>query len=471
MPKPVARAAQRPGGDAGAVAERRDGRLHAFAHAGAHAVGVADHLRHRGPGHAGLPGHVVDRDRSPACCSTWQNCRPFSVAPSRRPQSDARNFETFRSESCARRVDRSTVMPVTSEIGLHRCTADPPTPTQRSPRRSIHLEVHMRFGTSRRGSVAVAFLAAGALSLSACSGLGGSDDSSSGNEITFLTNNDPNNLVIAEAVIKAFEEANPDIDVKLDTRPGGGRGRQPGQDPAVDRRHGRRVRVQLRVPVPGDRAHDEPDSRHRRALGRRPGRHLQGGRQRRRRRLRLAVADHHRRRRSSTTSRCTRSSGSRSPRRGTSSWPTTRRSRRRASLRSSRPSATPGPRRSSCSPTTTTSRRRTRAGPRSTRTTRRSSPRRPRPRKASSTCRTSRKRDSSTRTTRRPSSPRASRRSPPARRRTTRCSRSASPPSRRGLPGQGRRRGLLRHAGRRRRLERRHHLDAVGPVHPEDRRG
>ena len=68
------------------------------------------------------------------------------------------------------------------------------------------------------------FLTAGALSLSACSGLGGSDDSSSGNEITFLTNNDPNNIVIAEAVIKAFEEANPDIDVKLDTRPGGAEG-------------------------------------------------------------------------------------------------------------------------------------------------------------------------------------------------------------------------------------------------------
>ena len=82
----------------------------------------------------------------------------------------------------------------------------------------------MRFPTSRHGSLAVAFLAAGALSLSACSGLGGSDDSSSGNEITFLTNNDPNNIVIAEAVIKAFEEANPDIKVKLETRPGGGDG-------------------------------------------------------------------------------------------------------------------------------------------------------------------------------------------------------------------------------------------------------
>lgn len=82
----------------------------------------------------------------------------------------------------------------------------------------------MRFGTSRRGAVAIVFLAAGALSLSACGGLGGSGDSSSGNEISFLTNNDPNNVKIAEAAIKAFEKANPDITVKLDTRPGGAEG-------------------------------------------------------------------------------------------------------------------------------------------------------------------------------------------------------------------------------------------------------
>ena len=62
------------------------------------------------------------------------------------------------------------------------------------------------------------------MSLSACSGLGGSDDSSSGNEITFLTNNDPTNIKIAEAVVKAFEEANPDINVKVESRPGGAEG-------------------------------------------------------------------------------------------------------------------------------------------------------------------------------------------------------------------------------------------------------
>ena len=85
----------------------------------------------------------------------------------------------------------------------------------------------MRFGTSRRGALAAAALVAGSLSLSACSAgsLGSSEGDSEGKtQITFLTNNDPNNVTNAEAVIAAFEDANPDIDVKLDTRPGGGDG-------------------------------------------------------------------------------------------------------------------------------------------------------------------------------------------------------------------------------------------------------
>ena len=81
----------------------------------------------------------------------------------------------------------------------------------------------MRFSTSRRGSLAAAAMVAGALSLSACSSIG-SSDSSGKTEISFLTNNDPNNVKIAESVIKAFEAANPDIHVKLDTRPGGADG-------------------------------------------------------------------------------------------------------------------------------------------------------------------------------------------------------------------------------------------------------
>ena len=84
----------------------------------------------------------------------------------------------------------------------------------------------MRFHASPRTTLAAAALVTGALSLSACSAgsLGSSDDESGKTTISFLTNNDPNNVKIAEAVIKAFEAANDDIDVKLDTRPGGGDG-------------------------------------------------------------------------------------------------------------------------------------------------------------------------------------------------------------------------------------------------------
>ncbi|GGN59560.1 hypothetical protein GCM10010112_14730 [Actinoplanes lobatus] len=75
----------------------------------------------------------------------------------------------------------------------------------------------------------VTALAAGTLSLalSACSAgsLGSSDDEGGGKtEITFLTNNDPSNVKVAEAVIAAFEAKNTDVDVKLDTRPQGSEG-------------------------------------------------------------------------------------------------------------------------------------------------------------------------------------------------------------------------------------------------------
>ena len=84
----------------------------------------------------------------------------------------------------------------------------------------------MRFHASPRTTLAAAALVTGALSLSACSAgsLGSSDDESGKTTISFLTNNDPNNVKIAEAVVKAFEAANDDIDVKVDTRPGGGDG-------------------------------------------------------------------------------------------------------------------------------------------------------------------------------------------------------------------------------------------------------
>jgi raffinose/stachyose/melibiose transport system substrate-binding protein len=91
-------------------------------------------------------------------------------------------------------------------------------------------EVLMRFGSSGRSRGAAVALIAGSLALTACSAgsLGSSDSGGSTpggkTQITFLTNNDPNNIKTANAVIKAFQTANPDITVKLDTRPGGGDG-------------------------------------------------------------------------------------------------------------------------------------------------------------------------------------------------------------------------------------------------------
>jgi raffinose/stachyose/melibiose transport system substrate-binding protein len=88
----------------------------------------------------------------------------------------------------------------------------------------------MRFGSSGRSRGAAVALIAGSLALAACSAgsLGSSDSGGSTpgakTQITFLTNNDPNNIKTANAVIKAFQTDNPDITVKLDTRPGGGEG-------------------------------------------------------------------------------------------------------------------------------------------------------------------------------------------------------------------------------------------------------
>jgi raffinose/stachyose/melibiose transport system substrate-binding protein len=42
--------------------------------------------------------------------------------------------------------------------------------------------------------------------------------------ITYLADNSPDSVATAEAHVAAFEEANPDIDVRLETRPGGGEG-------------------------------------------------------------------------------------------------------------------------------------------------------------------------------------------------------------------------------------------------------
>lgn len=74
--------------------------------------------------------------------------------------------------------------------------------------------------------LSAAVLLAGVLTVSGCSAgsLGSSSDSNGKTEITFLTNNDPANVKVAEAVIKAFETKNADIHVKLDTRPQGSEG-------------------------------------------------------------------------------------------------------------------------------------------------------------------------------------------------------------------------------------------------------
>ncbi|MFI1991850.1 ABC transporter substrate-binding protein [Actinoplanes sp. NPDC020271] len=74
--------------------------------------------------------------------------------------------------------------------------------------------------------LSAAVLLAGILTLAGCSAgsLGSSSDANGKTEITFLTNNDPANVKVAEAVIKAFEAKDSSVHVKLDTRPQGSEG-------------------------------------------------------------------------------------------------------------------------------------------------------------------------------------------------------------------------------------------------------
>ena len=195
----------------------------------------------------------------------------------------------------------------------------------------------MRFRTSRRGALAVAFLAAGALSLSACSaGSAARTTAARARRDHVPDQQRPQQHQTAEALIKAFEAANPDITVKVETRPGGADGRQHRQDPAGDRRHGRRLRVQLGLAVPGDQPGEEPRRRSPTSRGSTTSTTTFKPRSSatERRGLRRAVRQRHRRRHPLQHARSTRSSASRSRRRGPSSWPTTRRSRRPASTRS-----------------------------------------------------------------------------------------------------------------------------------------
>jgi len=84
------------------------------------------------------------------------------------------------------------------------------------------------FTNINRGIVAViATVSALTLTLSACGGGGGGTPNPSGQEsveITFLVDNNEATLAQAEAIADAFHEANSNIDVKVDTRPGGTEG-------------------------------------------------------------------------------------------------------------------------------------------------------------------------------------------------------------------------------------------------------
>ena len=72
--------------------------------------------------------------------------------------------------------------------------------------------------TNRR--TALAALSAGLLTLTALSGTAFAQQTT----LTFLIDNAPNTVASAEAVVAGFEAANPDINVEIETRPGGGEG-------------------------------------------------------------------------------------------------------------------------------------------------------------------------------------------------------------------------------------------------------
>ena len=84
---------------------------------------------------------------------------------------------------------------------------------------------------TRRVLLAAAGVAALALPLAACSTGDGGGSGDGKVEISFLTGNTGTNVEVAEALIEAFEDENPDITVKL----GRHRGRQPDEDQTGDR--------------------------------------------------------------------------------------------------------------------------------------------------------------------------------------------------------------------------------------------
>ena len=72
--------------------------------------------------------------------------------------------------------------------------------------------------TTRR--TALGALSAGLLTLTALSGTAFAQQTT----LTFLIDNAPNTVAAAEAVVADFEAANPDINIEIETRPGGGEG-------------------------------------------------------------------------------------------------------------------------------------------------------------------------------------------------------------------------------------------------------
>ena len=71
-----------------------------------------------------------------------------------------------------------------------------------------------------------------AIGVAACGGDDGGGEAGENVELSFLVANSEQAVKPAEALIAAFEEKNPNINIDLETRPAGLRARQPGQDAA-----------------------------------------------------------------------------------------------------------------------------------------------------------------------------------------------------------------------------------------------
>ena len=92
----------------------------------------------------------------------------------------------------------------------------------------------MKFGLKGRGAASAALLAAGALVLSACGSSGSTDTTASASdsasastapiEISFLIDNSDGTVATANALVEGFKAVEPNITVKVETRPQGAEG-------------------------------------------------------------------------------------------------------------------------------------------------------------------------------------------------------------------------------------------------------